>query len=457
MTISRDPTVIEMRAARQSAAPPASSCRGTRSRSDMVLALQRQAGNRAVGRLLGRHPARVLSRYAEVEPETEVEPEAEEEVGPQGRAHAPRPGSMEDFLQWTRDEAFRRTLEMAPPLATLDRGATGPPFITVEPPGPRLRSPASGDRVYELSVSSGKRLHVLDAIEYEVARAKTVQDLTRVLADYVGYVPGFGTSDPFAITVLTPVIPKVVLPPDFDPDDKRMTVFAQALAAKPKLAAALQAQKGLATTALLDPKSKPKPQKKAPPDVVLWLPSFKRRHLRLYQGLLGILQHDPANRRTVNAQSGKWDRGMDPNAPEGMDVRVYEEGLRLGIDPKRILRPNWSRDNPRTPMEVDHMVELQVLPKAQVDAWGDSFVNYELLDRLANGLSGGILQTNIRAERLRLMLETEDPTWATRVLKFTQVRVQPGPDGQRWLAEEIRSGDHLRTWRRQRGELPQGR
>jgi hypothetical protein len=123
----------------------------------------------------------------------------------------------------------------------------------------------------------------------------------------------------------------------------------------------------------------------------------------------------------------------------------------MGIEENRRTRPNWSRDVDGVPMEVDHVVELQVLPELEIDAWGDTFSNYELLDRPSNGSAGPQLRANIAAERRRLVSTTGNPAWATVDLIFTRV-IASGTSGQRWSEDDIQRGEHYWALRRHMGE-----
>lgn len=187
-------------------------------------------------------------------------------------------------------------------------------------------------------------------------------------------------------------------------------------------------------------------------EVILRLPSVKAIHLSYYRGLLGRLVHDILYTREVDAQAGEWDRGMNPRSPEGMYQEVYDRGVRMGLRESRIFRPNWSRNDRWINMQVDHVVELQVVPPGEVDGIWDTFINYELLDQSSNSQSGSQLRANIVAERQRLAALTGDPGWLSRPLRFTRVEADSGPGGQRWLAEQIRGGQHLDALEEHQGE-----
>jgi hypothetical protein len=121
---------------------------------------------------------------------------------------------------------------------------------------------------------------------------------------------------------------------------------------------------------------------------------------------------------------------------------TFLRGINLGLDVERILIPDWSKEALGVNMEVDHIVELQVVPDNQQEIW-DNFGNYELLDETSNGRAGPQLQQNIAAERRELARQTGSQSWLSRDLVFDQVVPQDGPSGQRWVEDEIRGGDHL--------------
>ena len=183
----------------------------------------------------------------------------------------------------------------------------------------------------------------------------------------------------------------------------------------------------------------PKPR----PPFVLRLPREKAPHLLTYRAWLGRLQSDPAYDRGSPAQLDKWHQAHRLGGSHGVPSDVYERGHALGLTgeagERRIRVPDWSRTR-STPMEVDHIVELQVAPPDLRDAF-DAVDNYELLDRTANGTSGRQLRINIARERA--IQVAYDPTAATRVLVSERVELSEDQDGERWSSEEIRAGEQL--------------
>jgi hypothetical protein len=113
-----------------------------------------------------------------------------------------------------------------------------------------------------------------------------------------------------------------------------------------------------------------------------------------------------------------------------------------GISENRRLRPNWSRAVERIAMEVDHRVEWQLLNTSH-RTWGDTMANYELLDQPSNGSAGSTLRANIQTERTRLATVTQDSSWLTKRIVFTQLVVpSERSPAQRWLPDEIQQGRH---------------
>jgi len=107
--------------------------------------------------------------------------------GETGPRYAPSPNDTSLDAAFARaqirDNAERIRLEQERPIATLDRGGSAPDFITVE--GTRTHAWMGG-------IGGGgsvrvriRRFHVLDAIEYAVARVNTPEQLQQVARDYL--------------------------------------------------------------------------------------------------------------------------------------------------------------------------------------------------------------------------------------------------------------------------------
>jgi hypothetical protein len=124
----------------------------------------------------------------EIEPPVEVEPEPVE-VGPRGPIEHPHPApryippprSIEEGMRRDamRSKVRRDIAEAERPVATLERGGRQPTFVTVE--RTELGMWSWGNYRFRR-----RAFHVLDAIEYEVSRASTEQDLERILTLYIG-------------------------------------------------------------------------------------------------------------------------------------------------------------------------------------------------------------------------------------------------------------------------------
>ncbi len=153
------------------------------------------------------------------------------------------------------------------------------------------------------------------------------------------------------------------------------------------------------------------------------------------------LEHTP-NLPRKTAQAGNWDKELQPGGPMEIYPKIWQKFDAMGIELARRLRPDWSRTISRVSMEVDHRVEWQLLSAAD-RLWGDTLVNYELLDRESNGTSGNALKNNILVERKRLHAATGNPAWLTQRIVFTDLEVEPGNAGaMRWLPDEIQQGKH---------------
>jgi hypothetical protein len=197
------------------------------------------------------------------------------------------------------------------------------------------------------------------------------------------------------------------------------------------------------------------PTKQKGVEVVLRLPAHKSGpdQVGRYRTYLGALVHDPNYVRRVNAQARRWDSGIR----RGMRREVVADAQRLGFSPTAVTRPNWTRLNPPpiTAMQVDHIIELQLIPGGLQRTWGDQFDNYELLDQRANGSSGSAIQHNVWQERVRLRNLTGNPLWTVCMLRFDRIETTPGDwQGVRWSPSEIEFGEHVRAWRRHHGLPP---
>lgn len=192
----------------------------------------------------------------------------------------------------------------------------------------------------------------------------------------------------------------------------------------------------------------PKDKKKTRPPFVLNLPRQKELHLPRYRGLLGQLQSDPKYDRGAPAQRDKWDKSLRIGGSHAIPQSVYDRGHALGLTSsagEELIRiPDWTPTGAKSPMEVDHIIELQVTPAPR--EYYDHIDFYELLDRLANGNSGNVLRANIAEERAKQV--AFDPSAANRILKFDAVGIKGGISGQRWTLDEIQAGKQLDAYKK---------
>jgi hypothetical protein len=192
----------------------------------------------------------------------------------------------------------------------------------------------------------------------------------------------------------------------------------------------------------------PKDKKKTRPPFVLNLPRQKAIHLPRYRGLLGQLESDPNYDRGSPAQRDEWDKNLRIGGSHAISQEIYEKGHALGLTGEKgeelIRIPNWTPTGARSPMEVDHIIELQVTPPPR--EYYDHIDFYELLDRSANGNSGNVLRANIAEERAKQV--AFDPTAANRVLKFDAVGIKGGINGERWTLDEIQAGEQLDAYKK---------
>ncbi len=195
----------------------------------------------------------------------------------------------------------------------------------------------------------------------------------------------------------------------------------------------------------LNPSTAPKPK----PPFVLLLPRQKSVHLTTYRSWLGVLQSDPNYDRGNPNQLERWHQALRVGGSHAIPPDVYERGHSLGLTGEageRLIRvPDWSRSQ-SVAMEVDHIIELQVTPQAFREDF-NSISNFELLDRPSNGSSGPLLSSNIAKERAKQV--AFDPTLAGKILKFDDVQLDGGTEGDRWTVDEIRGGEQLDEYENQ--------
>jgi Domain of unknown function (DUF4157) len=130
----------------------------------------------------------------------------------------------------------RARIELERPVVTLARGGTASNFITNE--APQVHRFQWHGKTWPVTYAP-RRLHVIDAIEHEVAHAHSRADLNGILSRYLGFWPERIIIDP-----RLPLIPPY-FPADFDPKgEERRRAFDRAVgsrvAAEPALATAHQ-------------------------------------------------------------------------------------------------------------------------------------------------------------------------------------------------------------------------
>lgn len=170
--------------------------------------------------------ARQAAEAMEFEPEVESVEDETESLEPEGRRReryaAP---SFEALVRRNRvrEYAEQVRIEQERPVATLDRGGAAPGFTTEH--GTRqydwIGGPGGGGSV-EVHV---RRFHILDAIEDDVARANTEDDLQAIVDRYLGVVGLVNRAiDPrrrlgplFLPDLLRGPMPMPVIPEDLDP------------------------------------------------------------------------------------------------------------------------------------------------------------------------------------------------------------------------------------------------
>ncbi len=193
------------------------------------------------------------------------------------------------------------------------------------------------------------------------------------------------------------------------------------------------------------------------PIPTLVLPLSKAPHLGIYQKLVSgrLLVHEADYDRGNTKQDRKWDAAMRLGGTHGINDAIWRDGKQvldiLGRKYKEpykgVYRPDWSRSKEKVEMQVDHIVELQLVTRAD-RGWADSIDNYELLEESANKSSGSILMAMIKKERARLFQETGDRSYLDGPLTFESVVLGGGGLlGERWSPEEIRGGEHLTALR----------
>jgi uncharacterized protein DUF4157 len=181
-------------------------------------------------------------------------------------------------------------------------------------------------------------------------------------------------------------------------------------------------------------------------EIILVLPLEKNIHSMMYDNHVGWLQHQKyrGEDEFQTNQISNWTKYVKSK----MSAKIFERGLKLGLDKDDIIRPYWTpiripspADKKRLP--VDHKIEWQVRPILD-PYYLDQYWNYELLDPVVNSSVGPIMRHNIEKERVRLSAETQDLSWLYKDLTFTKIETYAGPIQQiRWTIEDVIEGKHL--------------
>jgi hypothetical protein len=239
-------------------------------------------------------------------------------------------------------------------------------------------------------------------------------------------------------------VPRIVPPPPVAAPAEVATEVATKVAATaaPSTGRAVAAAAGVtaAKTASLPTEEK---KKRRRPPFVLKLPATKTLHLELYRKQLGVLQSDPdydRNFPTRPEQRNKWRQAVRPGGSHAIFPDQWARGARLNIAESERLIPNWTRRDVPMEMEVDHDVELQVVPRRLWETY-NSMDHYELLDSSSNASAGSTLDQNIARERATQ--EAFDPSLVGKILRFDSVEVDGGSSGERWTLHEIVTGAHF--------------
>jgi hypothetical protein len=123
-------------------------------------------------------------------------------------------------------------------------------------------------------------------------------------------------------------------------------------------------------------------------------------------------------------------------------LMTYDNRSRADAE-KLVLIPDWSKTSKWQPMDVDHIVELQLLTPLDRSSY-DNFRNYELLDSSANSSSGSKLYWNVLKEQRLAFAVTRDRRYINERVVFDAVLMQyDTAAGERWTIDEIRTGQHI--------------
>ena len=176
------------------------------------------------------------------------------------------------------------------------------------------------------------------------------------------------------------------------------------------------------------------------PPIILYLPSAKAQDLDAYAALIGQLEHVPDRARNTK-QRNFW-RGVMPGR---IPPAVWNRANSLGLSRDDVIFPYWSlttKYEKNKPMEVDHLIEMQVTPIGRESQF-DTMFYYRLMDASSNGGAGAELMHNILKMREALAACYKDQGWMYRPIKFERVIASPSNNPGIWTQEDLIAGRHL--------------
>jgi len=184
----------------------------------------------------------------------------------------------------------------------------------------------------------------------------------------------------------------------------------------------------------------------------LLLPQAKAQDLDRYSTYLRQLEHVPKRPRAPTNQLSMWRSVMPGRIPNS----VWSRAANLGISRDDVITPYWSRTERLSgPMEVDHIIEMQVTP---INNWKkfDTMAFYRLMDASKNGPAGPELDENIARMREALTECYQDQSWMYRLLRFEKVAASPTNRPDIWTKDDLVAGKHIDAYEklRQRGLVP---
>jgi hypothetical protein len=187
-----------------------------------------------------------------------------------------------------------------------------------------------------------------------------------------------------------------------------------------------------------------------PAPVILYLPAFKAGDFDIYDRWMskGPLQHR-VNRPRDTGQLRRWRALMPGRIP----ATVKQRAQKLGLSETDLILPYWSKSQVlTTPMQVDHIVEMQVAPIGR-EGELDNMANYRLMDGRQNASVGSELSANVRNLRGALQ-KRGGAAWETCDLTFDRVTAPYQKIPFTWTKEELQAGAHLDAFDKRLGKPP---